>query len=483
MSKYESILTFGHFSTIHPGHIRYLKKAREYGKLVRTLIVGDKLNNEKYPYSEEERMEGINLINLSDSIQIVNFEKDIVEYIKINKVKSALLGEEYKSTADKEKKRIVDVLEENKVDIYFHNDDNLETSESLLGKNLIEVNNERTFTFRKVCNMNMISKQSLLSLIDEFENTRIMVIGDIILDEYIDCEAIGMSAEAPVLVVREKGKEQFVGGAGIVGEHIKAIGGNHKLITVSGRDSESEWIANKVGLETSEIVVDDERPTTKKIRYVADNQKLLRVSRLSQSDISKEVEEKIIKKLNKEEKWYKSIVISDFGYGLCTKRIIKTCIAISKRNEIPILGDAQSSSQTNDVKKFNGFDLICPNLREARLALADNTSTIEQIGQKMITTTNAKAMLLKLAGEGLILYWRKDQKLRSTHFPALSAFPVDVAGAGDSMLAIMSMAICKGRILEGAALASIMAGICVEQVGNKPIKKEVLIEAVKRQLS
>ena len=186
MKKQGSILTFGHFSTIHPGHIRYLKKAREYGALVKTLIVGDKLNNEKYPYSETERMEGIKLINLSDAIHIVNSKKEIIDYIKNNNIRSALLGEDYRSTEDGEKKRLVDILEENQVNIIFHNDDNLETFESLLGKNLLEVNNERTFAFRKVCNMNRIRKQSILEMINEFEEAKVMLVGDMILDEYID---------------------------------------------------------------------------------------------------------------------------------------------------------------------------------------------------------------------------------------------------------------------------------------------------------
>ena len=190
------------------------------------------------------------------------------------------------------------------------------------------------------------------------------------------------------------------------------------------------------------LIKDSSRPTTFKKRYIVESQKLFRVSRLEDHKLSKSIENKVISKLREYANVVDGIVISDFVYGVMTQRIIDEIIALSKKYSLLVFGDLQCSSQVGDITNFKEFALLCPNEKETRIALKDNESGLEKLSQILIEKTKTERLIMKLGADGFIAYDNsaKDlKKLRTQFFPALSVNPVDVAGAGDSLLSVMAV--------------------------------------------
>ena len=157
------------------------------------------------------------------------------------------------------------------------------------------------------------------------EIKKIIVIGDTIVDQYAACEALGMSAEAPVVVVKELDAKNFIGGAGIVASHIKALGADCHFISVVGKDDMSDTVKNELKNRniTHTLIRDKSRPTTFKKRYLVENQKLFRVSRLEEHNLDRNIEDRIINEIEKVACNANGIVISDFVYGVITERVLK----------------------------------------------------------------------------------------------------------------------------------------------------------------
>ena len=197
-----------------------------------------------------------------------------------------------------------------------------------------------------------ISKESLAKIVRGFRGLNVCVVGDLIVDEYISCESLGMSREDPSLVVTPLDKERFLGGAGIVAAHASALGANSALITVTGDDECSRFAGDKLrafGVSNSPIL-DDSRPTTLKQRFRSEGKTLLRVSHLVQSSISPTLQEEIYQQfLNNIEKC--DLAVSDFNYGCLPRVLQKMCTEANARGIICV-ADSQCSSQVGDVSRF-----------------------------------------------------------------------------------------------------------------------------------
>ena len=173
------------------------------------------------------------------------------------------------------------------------------------------------------------------------------------------------------------------------------------------------------------------------------------------------------------------ILISDFVYGVITPKIISEVRKASRKYGFPIFADLQCSSQIGDISKFKGFDLLTPTEREARIAVNDSKGGIEWIANQLISITDSKNTLIKLGADGFIAYGNINENIRQ-NFPALSANPVDVSGAGDSLFASMSLAISTGSgIMEASIIGSVVASLAVNQLGNVPVKYDSLSQRIK----
>lgn len=489
LKKYNGcVLAYGHFSTIHPGHIRFLRYAKQKGQSLVVAVVDDlqEYGLNKYQFTQKERVEALSLISMADAIYPLkgNQLKKVAEVIKPSVF---LLGKEFEINPDPIVQRTINFLDGIKIPVEYYAGDIHYATTDLLTFSEREIYEKRKSEFQTSCRRQNIEFKDLMNSIEKWKSTKLTVIGDTIVDQFAACEALGMSAEAPVVVVREIEHKNFLGGAAVVASHIKKLGGKCDLISLVGEDENREIVEKELldlGIGNF-VVYDASRPTTFKKRYVVENQKLFRVSRLKDKDVDAKKESELIDKLRYSCADSDGIVVSDFVYGVITERILKELKIIANEKNIPLFGDIQCSSQIGSVTKFRGFSLLTPNEREARIALRDKDSGLEKLSQKLIEITNCQKLIMKLGAEGFIAYDNLDSsRVVSQPFPALSVNPLDVSGAGDSMLAVMSLGLSsKEEFMNIAALASCISSVAVETMGNTPISANKLKEKLQEMIS
>ena len=253
--------------------------------------------------------------------------------------------------------KLIEILNSKGRAVVFHGGEISYSNSELLTNYEYEIKNKRIEAFKFACKRQLLKKSDLLHSIDFWNEANLIVIGDCIVDRYVACEALGMSAEAPVVVVKELDSKDFYGGASIVASHIKNLGADCKLISVIGNDSSGAFFKEKINEEGIEdgLIIDKSRPTTFKKRYMVDNQKLFRVTRMEQTSISKSIEEKIINELEKSVKNASGIVVSDFVYGVITEKILNKIHELAEINNLLLFGDLQCSSQVGSIMKVQKF--------------------------------------------------------------------------------------------------------------------------------
>ena len=466
-------LAYGHFNTIHPGHIRYLRHARSLGEQLVVALIGD--GKTKYAFQQQERAEALSLLGIADALVLLEAD-ELNEAIDALKPKVLVLGNEFKH-----KTEIQTTLVQQRQQggaVQFHAGDIQYATADLLSVSERDLRQQRRSLFQAACRRQAIEPGQLLEAINNWESTRLIVLGDTIVDQYAACEAIGMSAEAPVVVVRELEHKNFIGGAAVVAAHISALGARCDFISVVGADSTAELVRQELAALSigDGLSIDPTRPTTFKKRYVVENQKLFRVSRLEEHNLAAEVEDQVIAQLQMLAPLAQGIVVSDFVYGVVTPRILQVVHQLAQEHNLLLFGDLQCSSQVGSVTRFEKFSLLCPNEREARLALQDKDSGLEQLSQHLLQITRSERLVMKLGSEGFIAYDRASNgQISSQAFPALSVNPLDVAGAGDSLLALFATGLASGQaMMPTAALACCMASLAVETMGNTPITADAL---------
>ena len=217
--------------------------------------------------------------------------------------------------------------------VQFHAGEVNYASTDLLTSSEKDLSQQRRLQFVAACHRQGLSRSHLLQSMQHWSDTRLIVLGDTIVDQYAACEAIGMSAEAPVVVVRELAKRNFIGAAAVVSAHIRALGAQVDLVSVVGDDSTANLVEQqleKQGIGNS-LITDASRPTTFKKRYVVENQKLFRVSRLEQHNLDVQIEDQLIARLEELAPKAQGFVVSDFVYGVVTPRVLDAVQRLSKR--------------------------------------------------------------------------------------------------------------------------------------------------------
>jgi len=479
------VLGYGHFTTIHPGHIRYLRHARSLGPTLAVALVGDGPADQPspYPFRQEERAEALGLLGIADAIVLLEAD-ELSRAIEQLQPAVLVLGTELQGAPQLEAP--LALLRAQGGSVQFHAGEVSYASADLLNSSERDLRHQRRQQFAAACRRQGLSRAQLLASMEAWPQTRLIVLGDTIVDQYAACEAIGMSAEAPVVVVRELARRNFIGGAAVVAAHIRALGARCDLVSVVGTDGTADLVQQELKAQDigDGLSRDPSRPTTFKKRYVVENQKLFRVSRLEQHNLDAAIEEQVIARLEALAPHAQGIVVSDFVYGVVTPRVLAVVQELAQRHGLQLFGDLQCSSQVGSITRFQHFSLLCPNERELRLALQDKDSGLESLSQRLLHESHCERLVVKLAADGFIAYDRDvSGQMLSQPFPALSVNPLDVAGAGDSVLAVMATGLASRQaMMPTAALACCMAGLAVETMGNTPISATALRNSLEEVL-
>jgi rfaE bifunctional protein kinase chain/domain len=469
-------LCHGHFNVIHPGHMRFLHHAREHGNCLVAALTSDAtlastLDGHHY-YHQEERAAAVAALECIDHVVILD-SITLPDLITALPALTLVMGKEFETERRSEVEIFIEAVMKKNGRVVFHSGEISYSTSEIFHNNALSLQKEKNAAFLRNCLRMQIKSKALIRIIDSFKAQKLLVLGDTIVDQFVACDALGMSAEAPVIVLRELEKNQYIGGAAIVAAHARALGAECRFVSVLGDDDPGEFVKselNSIGIKST-LFVDRERPTTYKVRYMVEKQKMFRVSRLEEKSIPSNLENQIIETLREIIPGMNGVIVSDFVYGVVTPNILKAVTSIAKTNNVQLFGDLQCSSQIGSVLKFTGFDFISPTEREARIALGDYDSGLEKLAMNLLKNSDLKSLIITLGANGFIAYHNYDGTvIKSQHFPALCANPIDVAGAGDTLISTMALGCCAGaEFMESAVLGACAAAISVNRIGNIPI--------------
>ncbi|KXK06936.1 MAG: D-heptose-7- phosphate 1-kinase,D-heptose-1-phosphate adenylyltransferase [Acidobacteria bacterium OLB17] len=305
-----------------------------------------------------------------------------------------------------------------------------------------------------------------MSLLDNFQNTTVAVIGDVMLDRYWWGSVNRISPEAPVPVVKIERMTLAAGGAANVAANIAAYGAACRLVGVIGDDdagTQTREVLRSAGVSDSDLVVSTGRPSTVKTRLVAHSQQVARIDQEDESRCSHQVEAEILDRISSAVEAADVVVLSDYAKGVLSEKAIAFAVSAAKAAGIKVLVDPKGK----DYEKYAGASLLTPNRREAAEAVnlyEHAEGLVQTAGKRLLESIDVDALLITEGSDGMSLF-RRDGA--SVHLPALARAVFDVTGAGDTVIATLATALGSGLELETAAkLANIAAGLVVERSGT-----------------
>ncbi|MGQ9847359.1 MAG: D-glycero-beta-D-manno-heptose-7-phosphate kinase [Bacteroidales bacterium] len=320
-------------------------------------------------------------------------------------------------------------------------------------------------------------------LIESFKNLTVLVIGDVMIDEYVWGKVERISPEAPIPIVAIEHREERLGGAANVALNIKSLGANTIIASIIGKDNRSKrfkQLCRHAKIQTNGIIESNYRKTTNKTRIIGHNQHLLRVDEEITTPLSESEEKLFIERINELLLSHKihAIIFEDYDKGCITKNVIESVTKIAKKLAIPITVDPKH----RNFMTYKGADLFKPNLKELSIGLKTDIqkeNLLQQLPilcQEFMQHRHHKAIMVTLSELGMFIINQNEQYHIHTQVRDLA----DVSGAGDTVIATATLCLANGmKLFDIANISNIAAGIVCEKVGVVPIEKNELIKRLK----
>ena len=455
----------GNFNIVHPGHLRLLKFAAEIGDILVVGIYPDSWPGVTLPATL--RRESVKAISFVHHVMLLDGQPE--ELIAALQPDFVVKGKEFESRDNPE----AEIVAAYGGKLLFSSGEVGFSSMALLRKEFSDIDFSTVHKPLDYVARHGFNFPTLKRDLKKLAGQRVLVIGDLIIDDYVTCDPLGMSQEDPTLVVSPIETKTFVGGAGVVSAHARGLGGDVRFISVVG-DDESAALA-RASLEEKGIALDffldETRPTTRKRRYRAHGKTLLRVNELRQHAIAPDIMNKMLERVDAELAKTDVLLFSDFNYGCLPQTLVEAVVQRAKARGVLMAADSQASSQLSDISRFRGMALITPTEREARLAMHDFDDGLAHLSKTLCKKAQAQNVVITLGSEGVLIWGNKKGRYQADRLPAFNTIPKDVAGAGDSLFTSMAMSLRAGvDIWESAYIGALAAACQVSRVGNEPLK-------------
>ena len=323
-----------------------------------------------------------------------------------------------------------------------------------------------------------MDRKTVESLFSRSAEIRCLVVGDLMLDEYLWGKAERISPEAPVQVVDVLREELRLGGAGNVVNNLAALGVQVSVCSVVGDDQNGWALLKEFGrrnVAVDAVFLDPNRRTSRKTRVVAANQQIVRIDRESREALPAAFEKHVCDWVSAHAGEFQVVVLSDYNKGVLTPAVIASAVAAAAVSGIPVLIDPKGS----DYSRYGGATLLTPNRKEAEaasgIAIRDSDS-LTRAANVIMDTVGLQHLLITRSDEGMSLFTKGGE---AVHIPTVAREVFDVSGAGDTVLATLAVAIASGfAMAEAARLANVAAGIAVGKLGTSIVTPQEIIEIV-----
>jgi rfaE bifunctional protein kinase chain/domain len=482
------IMCHGVFDVVHPGHVRHLLYAKSKADVLVCSLTADKhiKKGAHRPHIPQElRAANLAAFEMVDYV-VVDLNDKPLQNIAIIQPDYFAKGFEYTSTGMPAK-----TAEEAAVvtsyggEMIFTPGDIVYSSSSLINlappsmqyEKLQLVMERYGFTFDK-----------LRRTVDAMAGRKVHVVGDTIVDSYTQCAMIGGQTKTPTMSVLFESKRDYVGGAAIVAKHVRAAGASVTFTTVLGKDTLRDFVEDDLrsaGI-TVNAIDDGGRPTVNKNAIVVGGYRLLKVDTMDNSSISDKILEEMARSVATAPA--EAVIFSDYRHGVFNRRTIPELVRALPAGVFKV-ADSQVASRWGNIIEFQDFDLITPNEREARFALADQDSGVRPLASVLYDKARCKLLMLKLGERGMLVCRGADHESLDS-FYVIDSFVdnlVDPVGAGDALLAYATLSLLVNGDDAIASVLGAMAAACECEVdGNVPITSETMhakIDLIERRLN
>ncbi len=328
----------------------------------------------------------------------------------------------------------------------------------------------------------VLSLERGLSIINRFVEAKVLVVGDLIMDHFIWGDVKRISPEAPVPIVNVKNESLMLGGSANVAHNICSLGAAGLICGVIGKDGDGRSLLRELkslGIPGEGVVVEEGRPTTIKTRVIAHGQQVVRFDKEMKEGITPETMGVVIDRIRTSIDHIDVIVISDYSKGLVTKELTRKVVGLAKKNGKKVVVDPK----VKHADYYSGVTVVTPNNDEASQISGieiDSDETLSMAGKKLLRRFSSDAVLITRGENGMSLFERGK---KVCHIPTIAREVYDVSGAGDTVVAVMSLALALGAsYMEAAALANFAAGIVVGKIGTATVSVKELSMVVSKIL-
>ena len=470
--KLKIVQCHGVFDLLHIGHIRHFKKAKSYGDILVVSITADKFVKKGYnrPYFNEKlRSEALASLDCVDFVVIANSTSAVSA---INKIKPKIYckGQDYKKLNKDitgkiyNEKKAVEAIGGK---IIFTND--LTFSSSTLINDSFDIFDEDQKNFIKKIKLKF-SYDEIKKIVNNLKNTKTLVLGEAIIDEYNFCEVIGKSGKEPILAFRDIKTERYAGGSLAIANNLAKFSKVNLVSMIGEKKEHYNFIKKNLSNKIKSFFLQKSNSTTiVKKRYVdiINNNKLLGIYKFNDLDLSNKDQIKLLNKLIKLIKKTELLIISDFGHGFLTDIIVKKIF----KEKIYKSVNAQINSSNigfHSLDKYKNSNIVVINETELRHEMKNRDGNIDSLIQKLSNQIKAKYVIVTSGRSGVKLYNSRTKKMHNC--PAFANKIVDKVGAGDTLLAVISLLLYNNCDIDlSLFISSICAAESVESIGNSNI--------------
>jgi D-glycero-beta-D-manno-heptose-7-phosphate kinase len=334
--------------------------------------------------------------------------------------------------------------------------------------------------------MTTMSKDAVRSILARFKKARVLVVGDLILDEFIWGKADRISPEAPVPVVWAQSRSTMPGGASNVANNIASLGGQAFLCGVVGEDKNGQVLMEQLqqkGVNCDGIILDPGRPTTVKTRIIAAHQQVVRVDWEETRVLSAEKISLLMETLKNRLPDVDAVIIEDYGKGVVTPRVLKNIIALAKRHKKIITVDPK----IEHFSLYKGVTAMTPNEKEASagsgIKIADEPD-VDRVGWALLKKLGCEGVLITQGEKGMKLFSAKGGPASGgkgssvIHIPTVAQEVFDVSGAGDTVISVFTLALAsRVNMVDAAIISNVAAGIVVGKIGVAVVTQKEFLNA------
>ena len=478
----------GCFDIVHPGHIRYLEFARQQGDILIVSLTGDSDVNKgnQRPYIPQElRAENLAALVVVDYV-IINDAPTAEHVLSRIRPDVYVKGREYEGSTDPGFVAEKTVVEDSGGRMIFSSGEIVFSSTELI-ETMPCVSEVQFHRLSRICSEQGITAHGLEATLDRFRDLHVLVVGDVVIDRYVLCDALGVASEAPMMSLAHRDERRFAGGAAIVARHVAALGGKAFLLSAGagGDNDDTRFVADVLESEGVQSNLIEARPAlVEKTRFLAEDRKLFKVDRGQRIPLDSVAQRRAALILEQQSKIVDAVILCDFGYGMITGSLLNRVLPTLRHNVGTLTADVSGGRAS--LLCFRNIDFLCPTERELRAMLNDHDSGLSTVAWELLRKTQARHIAVTLERRGMLVFERRSQRrdspdwaarLRSEQLPLFSDHVVDNLGCGDALLATATLSLAAGaNLMQAAYLGNAAAALEAASLGNHPIEAERLRE-------